>query len=125
MVKSTRRFKKKRLTYKSNRGKLQKVKAFGHVFSPYCIWCQRMHDDWEALNKVMKTSPYKHIVKEDVGDNHEAEIQALNAKYNVKFESSLGFPTIFRIIEISGNQNALEIYSGERTKTHMLKWITH
>lgn len=72
----------------------------------------------------MKKPLYMHITIEDIGENHEEKIQALNEKYNIKLES-LGFPTIFRIIESKTHGNAVEYYSGERTEKLMLKWLTH
>jgi len=67
---------------------------------------------------------YVHIRLEDIGENQEENIQALNKKYNIKLES-LGYPTIFRIIKSKKQGNVVEYYSGERTEKLMMKWLTH
>lgn len=126
-MKSTGRKYRKRRGGKSRRVKskqLQKIIAVGHVFSPMCVFCKNMSAEWEKLKVTMKTPPYKHITLEDIGDNQGENIQDLNEKYNIQLES-LGYPTIFKIIESTNNQNSVEIYSGERTESKMLRWLTH
>ena len=100
------------------------IKAFGHVFSPMCFHCVNMSSEWEKLKVTMKKPLFVHIRMEDIGENHEENIRALNEKYNVTLES-LGYPTIFRIIKSGNHGNAVEYYSGERTEKQMMKWLTH
>ena len=106
----------------SNRKIRENVKVYGHVYSDMCIHCENMKNEWATFITRMKKS-HETVVLKDIGENHEAEMQLLNQEFNIDLKS-VGYPTIFRIIEGKAKQYEVDYYSGERTAGSMMKWLT-
>jgi len=96
---------------------MQKKILIGKVYANWCGHCQSLKPEWLKMKKKLNTKMGYIIEFVEIEESHQRKLAKFKQRYpklNVR-----GYPTIFKI---SGGNNHLEYYQGDRTAQSMVDW---